>query len=130
MRFTTPLLEAPPMPPGVDTGRPCARYWDGTIKRVYPIMRVRRELALRYGALPGRAVLARCQYCPFVGLIHWPYLASGKLGSVVLFIQLTMDYVHPYSRGGETNDPDNLVLACKRCNSSKNDRLGWTGRST
>ena len=33
----------------------------------------------------------------------------------------TVDHVNPYSRGG-TDDPDNLVAACKPCNSSKRDR--------
>lgn len=33
-----------------------------------------------------------------------------------------VDHVIPVSRGG-SNDPSNLVLACKHCNSSKNDSL-------
>jgi 5-methylcytosine-specific restriction endonuclease McrA len=32
--------------------------------------------------------------------------------------QRTLDHVHPQGRGG-TDTPDNLVLACKSCNSAK-----------
>jgi hypothetical protein len=45
------------------------------------------------------------------------------------FALLCADHVVPLSRGG-TNDEDNLVCACKPCNSSKNNRLlsEWEGR--
>lgn len=36
--------------------------------------------------------------------------------------KLTVDHVVPLSRGG-SNEPSNLVLACKHCNSSKCDKL-------
>lgn len=36
--------------------------------------------------------------------------------------KLTVDHIVPLSRGG-SNSPDNIVLACRSCNSSKNDRL-------
>lgn len=35
---------------------------------------------------------------------------------------LTCDHVRPLSRGG-SNDPDNLVTACRACNTAKRDRL-------
>lgn len=35
----------------------------------------------------------------------------------------TVDHVIPISKGG-TDDPDNLVAACTRCNYSKGDRTG------
>lgn len=35
--------------------------------------------------------------------------------------ELTTDHVMPKSRGG-TNDPDNLVLACRDCNMKKGAR--------
>lgn len=40
---------------------------------------------------------------------------------------LAADHVHPRSKGG-ADIPSNLVTACKRCNSSKRDRLlsEWT----
>jgi 5-methylcytosine-specific restriction endonuclease McrA len=34
----------------------------------------------------------------------------------------TCDHVIPVARGG-SDDPDNLVAACKRCNFSRQDRL-------
>ena len=39
-----------------------------------------------------------------------------------------IDHVHPLSRGG-SNDPDNLVVCCWSCNSSKKDKLvsEWSG---
>lgn len=42
---------------------------------------------------------------------------------------VTRDHVVPVSRGG-SHAPDNIVPACKRCNSSKNNRLlsEWTRR--
>lgn len=73
-------------------------------------------------------MIATCQYCPATGFIMWPDLASGKAGSTVFFVQLTMDHVHPYSRGGAHYDAQNYVLACKRCNSSKNASVAWVRR--
>ena len=35
----------------------------------------------------------------------------------------TVDHVLPISKGG-TDDPDNLVAACTRCNYSKGNRMG------
>jgi len=35
----------------------------------------------------------------------------------------TVDHVIPISKGG-TDDPDNLVAACSRCNYSKGNRMG------
>jgi site-specific DNA-methyltransferase (adenine-specific) len=37
------------------------------------------------------------------------------------FRNLTIDHIHPRSRGG-TDDPDNLQLLCGACNSTKGDR--------
>jgi 5-methylcytosine-specific restriction endonuclease McrA len=36
--------------------------------------------------------------------------------------EASIDHVQPLSRGG-TNDPANLVVACKGCNEDKGDRL-------
>lgn len=41
----------------------------------------------------------------------------GKIG-----VALTLDHIVPRSRGG-TDEPDNLILACWSCNSSKGNRL-------
>lgn len=35
----------------------------------------------------------------------------------------TVDHILPISKGG-TDDPDNLVAACSRCNYSKGNRIG------
>lgn len=37
---------------------------------------------------------------------------------------LTIDHVHPKSRGG-SDDHDNRVLACKKCNSEKSNIFPW-----
>ena len=34
----------------------------------------------------------------------------------------TVDHVIPRAKGGDVFDMDNLVAACKRCNSSKRDK--------
>ena len=119
-----PIL--PPMPPGVDTGRPCPKYHDGTIKRLAVPAATRRAVALRYGAVPGEVVEIRCQYCPRTALATWPTRRDGQPGAWV-HLGLTLDHVHPYSLGGCNRDPNNFVLACKSCNSSKGYRLNWTG---
>lgn len=46
----------------------------------------------------------RCMYC-----------------GIRLFGEYHLDHIHPLSRGG-TNWPENLAIACVRCNTSKNDR--------
>lgn len=60
----------------------------------------------RGSALSRRGVFARdghrCQYC------------GGRAESI--------DHVHPRSRGGE-HTWENVVAACRRCNTSKRDRL-------
>jgi 5-methylcytosine-specific restriction endonuclease McrA len=48
-----------------------------------------------------------CQYC----------------GMVAVPAELTVDHVVPVSRGGAPDRWDNVVLACKRCNWRKADRL-------
>jgi 5-methylcytosine-specific restriction endonuclease McrA len=63
---------------------------------------------------------APCHYCGTPGRIHWHIHASGKPSAWVSFTDLEMDHVTPESRGG-SHEPDNLVLACRRCNRSK----GW-----
>lgn len=49
-------------------------------------------------------------------------LACGWCGfSLEDGAQLTLDHLRPHSLGG-SNDADNLVTACKRCNDSRGDR--------
>jgi len=80
----------------------------------------RRAVALRYGCEPGESATVSCHYCPTEGTITWDRLASGKPGLWVHFT-LSLDHVVPESAGG-TSEPENIVLACKPCNSSKRDK--------
>lgn len=116
-----------PAPPTNRYGVPL--YHDGRIKRRAVTDPVRRLVALREGGVPGETVDAKCSYCGAPGQIYWPRLRSGKPGSWVSFPGLHLDHIHPYSKGGSSTDPDNLALACLRCNSSKCDRLPseWKG---
>jgi len=50
----------------------------------------------------------RCAYC--ARPMAWDLSAAG----------VTVDHVHPLSKGGK-NHRDNIVLACRRCNSAKSD---------
>jgi 5-methylcytosine-specific restriction endonuclease McrA len=55
----------------------------------------------------------RCQYCGIkVKSFH------KALGRNLLREDLTLDHIHPQSRGGETK-PSNLVTCCKPCNQIK-----------
>ncbi|WP_138993053.1 HNH endonuclease [Larkinella sp. C7] len=81
-----------------------------TVDVEYPsptVIRLHRYIHLPYkGVMLNRQNIFkrdgnRCQYC-------------GKLED------LTLDHVLPKSRGGKTNW-DNLITACKRCNSQKGD---------
>jgi 5-methylcytosine-specific restriction endonuclease McrA len=93
------------------------------MKRLAIPARIRREVALRFGAIPGRAVDAACVYCGRVGSISWPMLHFSKRpGSWVHFDGLHLDHIEPYSKGGSNQDPENFTLACRRCNSSKGPR--------
>lgn len=104
-------------------------YGDGQIKRYAIRAAVRRAIALREGAIPGRTTPAECAYCGASGEIHWPPLYSGKPGSWVSLVDLHFDHIEPYSKGGSNINPDNFALACKSCNSSKRDRTieEWLG---
>lgn len=37
----------------------------------------------------------------------------------------TVDHVVPLGKGGDRYDPDNLVVACFRCNNNKKDKVDW-----
>lgn len=83
-------------------------------KRAIPLAS-RRALAKAHGCQPLTAIDAKCHYCGAPGRIHW------ITPSWVWFEALEMDHVHPESLGG-TSEPQNLVLACRRCNRSKGAR--------
>lgn len=93
---------------------------ESTRMRAPLVVRLLRYVKVPYrrrAALNLRSLLARdgntCQYC----LKH---IAKG---------QASIDHVHPRSKGGE-HSWENVVAACKPCNSRKGDRLlselGWT----
>lgn len=86
-----------------------------TVKRRVPDA-TRRAVALRAGApgTPRTTTPARCHYCGRVGLIRW------MTRSWVYFEDLHLDHVVPEFLGGG-GEPDNIVLACRRCNLRK----GW-----
>ena len=69
-----------------------ARRYDAPTDRMFTAS----DVLARYDAQAGR-----CYYC-------------GSL----LTESYTVDHLRPLSRGG-TNDPDNVVVACKSCNDSK-----------
>jgi 5-methylcytosine-specific restriction endonuclease McrA len=69
-----------------------------------------RRIPLQTRALSRKNILIRdrntCQYC----------------ARVLPASDLTLDHVHPRSRGGES-DWENLVACCHRCNNRKGNRL-------
>ncbi|TQI72931.1 HNH endonuclease [Bosea sp. AK1] len=68
------------------------------------------------------------EWLPLTGQI---YRRDGYLCAYCKTVdgQFEIDHIVPVTRGG-SNDPDNLCVACKPCNSSKGDRLlsEWHGR--
>ena len=74
----------------------------------------RRSLARRAGLFgPGR-IAAWCHWCGAEGAVAWMNRAW------VTFPGLEIDHVLPEVLGG-SGQPENLVLACRRCNRSR----GW-----
>lgn len=76
----------------------------------------------RYRSAPGRGVRPS----------EWRAIRADSMGLCVYCNdrrRLSMDHIDPISRGG-AHDPDNIVAACKSCNSSKNDTplLQWLAR--
>lgn len=80
----------------------------------------RRRLALKYGCPPGGEIDVTCYYCGQPGKIHWFNLKSGKPSFWVTFPGMEIDHVDPESSGGK-GVAENLVLACRHCNRSKNN---------
>jgi 5-methylcytosine-specific restriction endonuclease McrA len=70
----------------------------GSIRRRRPVKRLRREIIERDHST--------CRYC--LKIIKDP-------------TKITIDHVYPWGRGGLTI-PDNLVVACGRCNQRKGNR--------
>ncbi|EPV6100111.1 DnaT-like ssDNA-binding domain-containing protein [Escherichia coli] len=90
----------------------------------------RRSVASKYGCMPGERKEASCYFCGSPGEISWPRLYSGKPSSWVSFSDLELDHFQPESKGGE-NSSLNLVLSCRHCNRSRNNKSAFdfvTGR--
>ncbi len=87
-----------------------AKHRERIVAQACEVVHRRRQLKANGAGLTAadwRAILAKhnncCAYCG----------SAGKL---------TRDHVVPLSRGG-LHQPDNIVPACKSCNSGKNNRL-------
>jgi len=84
----------------------------------------RRSVASKYGCMPGERKEASCYFCGSPGEISWPRLYSGKPSSWVSFSDLELDHFQPESKGGE-NSSLNLVLSCRHCNRSRNNKSAF-----
>jgi len=74
----------------------------------------RRVIALRYGPR-GVSCEAKCAYCDHVGRIGW----CGDYW--ISFYLLEIEHMNPIALGG-THRPENLTLACRKCNRAKRNR--------
>ena len=84
---------------------------------------VRRQVAERYGMRPGLDTTLRCHYCPETTVARWPLGSRGLPTYWPLFGPgFGLDHVFPRSKGGR-HVADNLVLACRSCNTRKLDRV-------
>lgn len=83
----------------------------------------RRAVARAAGAIPGERTPAACHYCGTAGAICWGRISSGRAGSWITFDGLELDHQIPELEGGG-NGPDNIVLACQKCNRHKGHRHG------
>jgi 5-methylcytosine-specific restriction endonuclease McrA len=90
-------------------------------KRTIPA-HTRRAVALAAGAVPGETTDAPCTYCGVIGNVHWPQLRGGQPGAWVSLTGLEFDHVFPESLGGSSL-PENVVLACRKCNRAKRDKV-------
>ncbi len=72
------------------------------------------ELAARYGCKPDETIEVTCHLCGAKGLVIWWHDHAGFKG-------LEVDHIKPKSRGG-TEDLDNLMLTCPKCNRGRCNR--------
>lgn len=78
---------------------------------------IRRELARKYGCMPGETKKCECYYCGTQGTIYWHKTTKGEPSSFVSF-SLEIDHLVSENNNG-TSTCDNLVLACRECNREK-----------
>jgi len=83
-------------------------------------LRVRRDVALRYGCPPGGEVDVPCHYCAKPGKIRWFTRRDGHPSAWVWFGH-ELDHHLAESVGGPTT-VENLVLACQSCNRHKSSK--------
>lgn len=79
--------------------------------------KARRELAIKYGCVPGYTSVVRCHWCGMQGCVYWPLLNSGKPHGWPVF-EHHIDHLIPLARGG-SHEVSNLAFACERCNWSR-----------
>ncbi len=96
-------------------------------KRAIP-QATRRAVADRSADMDGQRGRAWCEYCGYEGTVYWPHRRDGKRGGWVCLQGLEWDHVVPEYLGG-SQDPENVVLACCRCNRSKGHKTleEWGG---
>lgn len=82
---------------------------------------VRREVAIRAGAIPGKEVRIFCAYCGEPGWASWVWLKEDGTPTSWVALTLELDHVIAEFRGGPTT-ADNIVLACRPCNRRKGHR--------
>lgn len=95
---------------------------------ISPILR--REIAIKYGCPPGECIETACYYCGKIGSICWSRTTKNQPASWISFSGLELDHFVPESSGGVASI-ENIVLACRHCNRSKNtaDPLAFLGLS-
>lgn len=84
-------------------------------KRISIPNKVLKEIVKRDGG-------ANCYYCGKHGYMKIDRGSKGK--GEWMMIEHEIDHIIPLSSEG-TNDIDNLVIACKQCNSKKSNKMGW-----
>lgn len=94
------------------------RDWRGHFKKASISSRVRREVAIRYGATPGTFTRVECHYCEAKGSFYWHLRRDGRPSHWVSLSGLEYDHVIPEYHGGPT-EADNIVVACRPCNRRK-----------
>jgi len=100
----------------------CIRTIKPHFKKAALPAETRRAVALAAGAIPGESTNALCTYCAAEGIIFWPRLRGGQPGGWVALVGLEFDHVYPESKGGSSL-PVNVVLACRKCNRAKKDKV-------
>lgn len=78
----------------------------------------RQGLARKYGCEPGGEADANCYYCGEQGRVHWTRRRDGKPSGWVYFSGLEIDHFVAEADGGQAVT-ENFVLACRRCNRTK-----------